>query len=169
MRLKERKCRSVALISGGGIADFGTFQKMAEEIGLKTRREWLVMRDTWTEEFGFDSFCRIWKGATKPDGLIVFPDSIAAGVIMAILQQGAKVPEQLKLVMHCHEEVDFHCPLAADWQVISIVKIVGALWRNLCAQADGKAPGKSASCLVLQPESAEIPPMHRKRKPGESL
>ncbi|MCX6969210.1 MAG: GntR family transcriptional regulator [Verrucomicrobia bacterium] len=172
VRLKERKCRSVALISGGEITDFETFQKMAEEAGLKTRREWALVRDACAgefEEFGFDSFCRIWKGATKPDGLIVFPDHIAPGVAMAILQQGAKVPEQLKLVMHCNEEVYAHCPLAADWQVVSIGGIVKALWTNLRAQAEGKTPKKAASCLTIQPETAELPPMHRKWRSGQSL
>jgi DNA-binding transcriptional regulator YhcF (GntR family) len=172
VRLKERKCRSVALISGSGIADVEAFRKMAEGMGLKTRREWALVRDSWPEEFeefGFDSFCKIWKGAVKPDGLIVFPDNIALGVIMAILQQGAKVPEQLKLVMHCNEEVYIHCPLPADWQVISIVKVVDALWKNLRAQADGKTPKKAASCLAIQPQTAEFPPMHRKWKSGESL
>lgn len=82
-RLKERKCRSVALISGGaGLPDFGSFLRQAKACGLETRPEWTLQRDTWPEEFeefGFESFQKIWSGASRPDGLIVFPDNIALG------------------------------------------------------------------------------------------
>lgn len=164
VRLRERKCRSVAVISGGELADFETFRKMAEETGLETRPEWARVRDSLAGEFegsGFDSFCRIWKGEAKPDGLIVFPDTIVPGVIMAVLQQRAEVPGRLKLVLPCCEEIPVYCPLAADWQVVSIARIVGALWKNLCAQADGKAPRMAANCIFLQPETAEYPPVNR--------
>jgi DNA-binding LacI/PurR family transcriptional regulator len=171
VRLKERKCRSVALISGSGLAGFDSFLEQAEEIGLKSRPEWVLQRNSWPEEFeefGFESFENIWSGATKPDGLIVFPDNIALGVIMAILQKGVRVPEELKLVLHCNEEVYIHCPLPADWQVVSIAKIVKALWKSLRAQADGKSPRKISTGLTLQPVSPDQPPMFRKWRSGES-
>lgn len=164
-RLKARGCRSVAGISGAGLTAFEEFEKYAAEAGLKTRKSWVLQRDAWPEdfeEFGFESIRKIWAGEAKPDGLIVYPDSIAVGVIMGILQQGIRVPEDLKLVMHCNEEVYFHCPMPADWQVVSIVRIVEALWRHLKAQSDGAAPRRVPVEVVMHPASAAEPPQRRK-------
>ena len=166
-RLKERKCRSVALITGKGMEDFESFMDLATQLGLKTRREWVLQRNQWPEDFeafGFESFSRIWAGKEKPDGLIISPDNIALGVIMAILQNGARVPEELKLVMHCNEEIYFHCPLPADWQTVSIVKIVEGLWKTLQLQAEGKKPRRILVPITLSPASAQSPPIYRKWK-----
>ena len=169
VRLKERKCRSVALICGDGLPNFDSFFDLAKEIGLKALPEWALQRNSWPEEFeefGYESFGKIWSGTTKPDGLIVYPDNIALGVIMAILQKGAQVPSQLKLVMHCNEEVYIHCPLPADWQVVSVVKIVDALWKQLRAQADGGAPGQLSLGITLQPPTSKLPIMFRRWESG---
>jgi DNA-binding transcriptional regulator YhcF (GntR family) len=171
VRLKERKCRSVALICGGGLPDFDSFFELAAEIGLKCRPEWVCRRSSWPEDFedfGIESFAEIWSGATKPDGLIIYPDNIALGVIIGILQHGVRVPEDLKLVLHCNEEVYFPCPMPADWQVVSIGKIVAALWENLRAQADGKSPRTIAEVLSMHPASPDSPPLVRKWSTGKS-
>ena len=171
VRLKERKCRSVALISAGGLPGFGSLVELAAEVGLKIRPEWIFLGDSQREDFedfGLDSFAAIWSGATKPDGLIIYPDSIALGVIMSILQHGVRVPDDLKLVIHCNEEVYFPCPMPADWQVVSITNIVGALWENLRAQADGKSPRTTVNAVSFHPASPDSPPLFRKWNLGKS-
>lgn len=163
-RLKARKCRSVGLITGIGVGDVENFIQLAKRMGFKTSRQWVCRQEAWPEEFeqfGFESFGRIWSSEKKPDGLIVHPDSIALGVIMAILQKGIRIPEDLHLVMHCNEEVYLHCPLPVDWQVVSIVRIVEGLWKFLQIQAEGKRPRKITIPLVMRPESADDPPIHR--------
>jgi len=171
VRLKERKCRSVAMICAGGLPGFESLVELAAEVGLKTRPEWVFLGDSWSEDFedfGLDSFAAIWSGATKPDGLLVYPDNIARGAIMSILQQGVRVPEDLKLVIHCNEEVYFPCPMPADWQAVSIVKIVGALSENLRAQAEGKSPRTTVNAVSFHPASPASPPLFRKWHSGKS-
>ena len=169
VRLKERKCRSVSLICNRGLRNVDLFFDLAKEIGLKTRPEWLVQWDSLPddfEEFGYESFEKIWSKPAKPDGLIVFPDGMTIGVIMAILKLGVQVPKQLKLVMHCNEEIYIHCPLPADWQVVSIAKIVELIWKDLRAQADGETSIQPGAQVTLQPASAELPPILRRWKSG---
>lgn len=164
-RLKARKCRSVALIGGTGLPGFNSFADLAKEFGMKSRPEWVFERHTFPEhfeEFGFESFIKIWSGQHKPDGLIIYPDNIAQGVIMAILQKGIRVPEELKLVIHCNEEIFFFCPLPADWQVVKITKLVEMFWKHLCAQASGKASAASPLNLSMQPASPDSLPVFRK-------
>ena len=164
-RLKARGCRSVALIGGIGLPGFDSFSELAKGFGMKSRPEWVFERKTWPEhfeEFGFESFIKIWSGLHKPEGLIIFPDNIAQGVIMAIMQKGVRVPEELKLVIHCNEEIVFFCPLPADWQVVKIATLVEMFWQSLRAQADRKTEAISPLKLSMQPDSPDSPPMLRK-------
>jgi len=164
-RLKERKCGSVGLIGGEGVPEFAEFKKMAAEMRLVTRPEWCRRKVGWTQDFdtfGFEAFCEIWDQPDQPHGLIVHPDSIARGVIMAVLQRGVKVPEHLHLVMHCNDEVHFHCPLTADWQVLSIAEVVRAAWRHLQRQAEGNGPKRIDVPLTLRPPTAKTPPLLRR-------
>ena len=166
LRLKERKCRSVALISAQDLPNTESFLEFCRQHGLKSRPEWVLLREASLEEFeefGFDCATKILSGPARPDGLIVFPDSIAIGVIMGVLQKGVSVPKDLKLVLHCNEEVYFHCPLPADWQVVSVVKIVEALWKHLRNQAAGKPPRSISAGITLRPASADSPPISRKQ------
>ncbi len=164
LRLKARNCRSVALITAAQLPGAGSLPALAAELGMECREDWILQQDGWPEEyaeFGFESFGKIWSGKDKPDGLIVFPDNIALGVIMGVLKNGVRVPEDLKLVLHCNDEVYFHCPIPADWQVVSVVKIINVLWAHLETQAAGKKPRKISVNLTLRPSSPHSPPTLR--------
>jgi len=127
LRLKERGCRSVGII--------GPTQNLnlKAQSNLEIRPEWVKQSclPAKFEEFGYDALRQIWSCPSRPDGLIIYPDSLAKGAIMGIMEQHIRVPEELKLVIHCNEEIYFLCPLPADWQVVRISKIVEDLWHKL--------------------------------------
>ena len=55
---------------------------------------------------------------TRPDLLIVMPDSGVTGAIQAILELGVHVPEELRLVLHRNLGLEYFCSLPADyWDV----------------------------------------------------
>jgi hypothetical protein len=93
--------------------------------------------------------------------LIVNPDSIAKGVILAVLQRRVNVPEELKLLLHCNDAVYFHCPVPADWEVVRIADVLETIWAHLQAQAKGSPANQVRVPLSLKPESVQTPPLLR--------
>lgn len=157
-RLKERGCRSVGII--GPKLDLN----LTEKSNLEIRPEWIKQSSLPAkfEEFGYDALLQIWSCPSKPEGLIIYPDSLAKGAIMGILEQQIRVPEELKLVIHCNEEIYFHCPFPADWQVVRISTIAAELWRKLQSQIKGPTTTKAVVDFSLWPPSALSQPVTRR-------
>lgn len=93
-------------------------------------------------KFGYDQMKALWKLPQRPDGLVVVPDEVARGVIMAALELGIKVPEELRVVSHRNVETQYFCPLPMDYLNISIKDTAAALIRQLQIQVDGGVPQK---------------------------
>ena len=53
----------------------------------------------------------------KPDGLVVFPDLAARGVITAALACGPAAYQGLKFVFHRNAHTQILCPFRATWLV----------------------------------------------------
>lgn len=64
--------------------------------------------------FGFDAFNRMWDQPDRPDGLFIFPDILASGVLMAIAMRGVRIPQDLQLVIHANAELPIFCPFPVD-------------------------------------------------------
>ena len=126
---------------------FKTFASLAAIAGLTTQDSWLCLPDKWLrnwehEEFGYRKFLEIWRQPERPDGLIIFPDTIAKGAITAILSEAVAVPKDLKLVFHRNEGRPVLCPLEASWLVTDVGKIAESLIGLLETQLSG-LPAKS--------------------------
>ena len=117
---------------------YETFTEIVADLGLKTRDPWVITPAEHVadhEAYGYESFRRLWgeetsseagidkardKGRSKgrdksPDGVLVYPDTSARGVMTAALELGVRVPEDIKMVFHHNTGVDWLCPLAVDW------------------------------------------------------
>lgn len=117
--LHAQGCRSVGLItsvpltptrqSAPDIAFYNYFKKAAETRGIEWRKEWLTecefTRAHQAEEKGYEAFRRLWKRKRRPEGLIVFPDMVARGVLIGVMSLHVDVPRELKLVLHRNREV----------------------------------------------------------------
>ncbi len=170
--IAEQGCRRVGVIctvrtpvgiSRRHLHDFVLFEKAlvdsAARHGLELRPEWIVqpMRDfgsTGTEfqTFGFKAFHRLWSQTEHPDGVIVHEDVTAAGVLMAIMQQQIRVPDQLKLVLHRNAEIGLFCPVPAGFVDIRVADIAAAL----ISQAVKLYSGHEIKAVSVQPHP--VPP-----------
>ncbi len=147
--LKAQGCRSVALISGFRTISSDFFEKFhskCAELGLEVREEWLFRPDQFigetknSYEFGFKCFNQLWALPERPDGLFVYPDGIARGVIMAAVAKQVNTPEQLKLMLHKNDEIDLFCPIPATFVVSSVRDNAMALLKQLNDQFHGRVP-----------------------------
>ncbi len=152
--LKKQGCRSAGVISilesakptsASASNDFYRhFTDLCRAQGLEVRNEWIRMahgfvRDESQEEFGYTEFKEIWRQSKRPDGMVVFPDTSVPGVIMSALEQRVNVPEDLKLVVHKHTEINFLCPLPISYLYSSTAEIAQALYSQVRRQFDGEA------------------------------
>lgn len=123
--LAQKGCRSVGIISsiteGGPLWLYRTFQSIAKEEGMETREAWMRRPKKFLREmeiFGYEELKALWALKEKPEGLIIYPDSVAQGATTAILEIGINVvPRQMKFVFHRNAHLGFLCPFHVTWAV----------------------------------------------------
>jgi DNA-binding LacI/PurR family transcriptional regulator len=114
-RLAAEGCKSVGIIgpSEGDFAlKFPEIEAWAHERGLTTIPGWYRNNrgGRTSETFGYQSFKEVWAQQVRPDGLFIYHDWVCRGAITAILELGARVPQNLRLVLYRNEGVDYLCP-----------------------------------------------------------
>ena len=123
------------------IAFFETFHEAAAQHGLEVRKEWIVVPESFSgisEQLGYDEFKKLWSLPQRPDGLFVFPDVLARGVTVAMLEAGIRVPDELKVVMHRNVEVEFLNPLPVSWIEANARDTAAALVEQVQRQLRGE-------------------------------
>jgi DNA-binding LacI/PurR family transcriptional regulator len=152
--LREQGCRTVALINpipaehqGGGRNEsdtiFNAFHNGLKAFDLKTRNSWVRVPKKYQfsqEKYGYQEFHKLWSQSEKPDGLIAFPENVSRGVVIALLEQQVKVPTDLKLVLHKNQNVEFLCPIPADWVITPEQSIAKALIQQVKDRFSGLEP-----------------------------
>lgn len=153
--LKKQGCRSAGVISilepgqpapGRTTASsdfYAHFTEVCAAQGIEVRPEWIrtahgFVRDESQEEFGYKEFKQIWRQARRPEGLVVFPDTSVPGVILSVLEQRVNVPDDLKLVVHKHAEIDFLCPIPITYLYSSTAQVARALFSQIERQFAGE-------------------------------
>jgi DNA-binding LacI/PurR family transcriptional regulator len=129
-KLREQGCRSIGVFTnistdagqeGYAYRILADMRQILSEEDVEIPDPWLRSPRTFTtdlESFGYTEFHKFWKLRDKPDGLIVYPDEIARGVILAILEIGATaVMQNLKLVFHRNASIPLLCPLPVTWAI----------------------------------------------------
>jgi DNA-binding LacI/PurR family transcriptional regulator len=150
-RLAAQGCRSAGLISNvsPGRQDalyknyYAFFQRAVEAEGLVTREDW-IRRPTVHEPDlaarGYREFKTLWSLSEKPDGLIVWPDAVAQGAIIAILELGADlVLPRIKFIFHRNAHLPFLCPFPVTWAVSDEGKLADGLVELIEKQFAGEA------------------------------
>ncbi len=153
--LREQGCKTIALISptprnettwklheSDGI--LAAFHARATTFGLTTKPSWIrtpkKREPVSQEKFGYGEFHKLWALPGKPDGLIVYPDMTARGVVLAMLELHVQPPVDIKLVLHRNENVDFVCPVAADWIITPERDVAKALLQQIKDRFRGLKP-----------------------------
>ncbi len=109
-------------------------ERNAIRLGLELRPEWIVRPEkdfvniaVEVPQFGYDSFQALWRQSERPEGIVVYEDVTASGVLMAIKSEQIRVPEDLKLVLHRNAEVGLFCPVPASFMDVNISEVAAAL------------------------------------------
>ncbi len=151
--LRRQGCRTVGVISNLSLARvpvnsaaLGFHRAVLEtagELGLELQNDWLRFPSATPEslgDYGYEQFHALWELARRPEGLLVYPDSAAKGVITAILEQRLDIPRELKLVFHAHDLLPYPCPLPATFLVSEVAKHADELIRLAREQFAGRDP-----------------------------
>lgn len=151
--LQRQGCRTAAIIfpvpihvlidTGEDKAFFSDLPGSAARYGLKLDPESIRIPEVGFageefESFGYNEFKRLWSMPTRPEGLLVFPDVVARGVITSVLESRVDVPKDLKLILHRNEGMSFHAPMPATWVVSSARQIAVTLVEQIRRQINGK-------------------------------
>lgn len=150
--LQRQGCRTAGIIfplpihmvlrAGEDKKFFTDLPASAARYGLRLDDAWVripatELTDDDLENFGYHEFKRIWASPSRPEGILVFPDVAARGVVTAILEAGVQVPADLKLVLHRNEGMPFHNPLPVTWVVGSVRQIALMLVEQIRRQLNG--------------------------------
>ncbi len=88
------------------------FQAALTGAGVAANERWIRRAPTpCAPQAGWEEFRAIWaEGREKPDGLLICNDNLFPGAVMAILQLGIRVPEDLLVVTHFNHGSGMVCP-----------------------------------------------------------
>jgi DNA-binding LacI/PurR family transcriptional regulator len=119
---------------------YESFDRAIARVGLTAPSEW-VWSHCSHDDHGSYAYHRLMRmsGEKKiPDGLIVYPDTMVEGVLQAIWKLGLRVPKDVKLGLHCNEDLQVSCPFPAMWAETSVTGIAQALIDQLYARIQGR-------------------------------
>jgi DNA-binding LacI/PurR family transcriptional regulator len=142
-RLAELGCKSVGLMLPSSLTNASLLEHMqleSEKLGIKVNYEWIIVSRQSQEISGYNHFLSLWDLPVRPDGLVIFPDITARGVVSAVVEKRVQVPKELKLVLHRNAENPYVVPVPCDWLENSVEPLAEALFRKLEAQWSGQAP-----------------------------
>jgi len=142
--LQAKGCRSVGLITHISQSKIdGDFIDICQSLELVTDESLIMYASPGDivpgelvprsfERFGYEKFQELWLGRSRPlDGVVVFPDHAARGVVTAVLQHGIRVGVDFHLALHRNEGIDYFCPVPASFVSSSISEVAKALITQL--------------------------------------
>ncbi len=140
-RMGRRRAGLITSVPAKFTGFFDAFRAAAAAEGLDTDPLWTVrpeadgaVAEGSFDQFGYDGFGRLWDGPSRPDGLIVFPDSMAKGVLFAACRRGVDIPGDLALVVHQNEEDGEFLPVEAGVVLTGAARVARAMVGQLFAQ-----------------------------------
>ncbi|MCK6490863.1 MAG: GntR family transcriptional regulator [Planctomycetes bacterium] len=156
--LAARGCRSAGLIAVAGDPPAGgrppahaacrlpaLFRQACQAHGLATADGWLHrpaggVREAEAEAFGRACVQALWAGPAHPDGLLVYTDLAARGVVAGLLAALDDDTPPPALALHRNRELGLFCPFPADFLEARLEHMAEALWQRVLAQRQGLAP-----------------------------
>ena len=164
--LRSKGCKSVGIITNLSLnvllekqdSESVFFEELVENAklnGLSLKSQWNRMSlngidHPEVENQGYVQLKSIWAQSNRPEGLIVFPDVMARGVIMGILERGISVPSDLKLVMHRNEGIPYLNPFPTSYIVSSARQRALMLIEQLCLLIEGKKAPPAYHSMILE-------------------
>lgn len=156
--LAARGCRSAGLVSVVGDPPAGgrppahaaarlpaLFRQACQARGLATNDGWIHrpsggVREAEAEAFGRACVQALWAGPARPDGLLVYTDLAARGVVAGLLAALDDDTPPPALALHRNRELGLFCPFPADFLEARLEHMAEALWQRVLAQRQGLVP-----------------------------
>ncbi|MFZ4441383.1 MAG: GntR family transcriptional regulator [Syntrophales bacterium] len=151
--MHRQGCRSVGIISSmllhaedsrsGELDFYRSFVDIAGEFGMKIHNDWIRFPAQFTPHFahfGHEQFHALWDLPERPEGLLVYPDEMAPGVITAILERRVNIPQDLKVAFHLNDLIPYICPFEAAYLSTEVGRIADSLIQMVQTQLDGMEP-----------------------------
>ena len=151
--LAKQGCRTVGLLTSMPVADpsvkvigdnfYPCFRQAAQAEGVTIHEHWIRKPPKWIPSFdlkryGYEEFKKLWALPKKPDGLIIYPDTVVRGAILAILKLGLQVPEQMKFVFHGNAHGRLLCPFPTTWVISDEAQMAAQLIQMIQKQFNGE-------------------------------
>ena len=152
-RLVVQGCRTVGLISGvcpgqsergwqhPGTRFYDDYLALCAARGLDHRNAWIrsPLEELKSPElFGYIEFQKLREQSERPEGLFVFPDVVATGVLKALLDVDPVARPRLAIHRNRGMNLDFP-PIAANWIYCDPEAVADGLILQISRQADGEA------------------------------
>jgi DNA-binding transcriptional regulator YhcF (GntR family) len=162
-KLRAQGCRSVGVIhnlaptpGNPQSSSFNrSFREIAAENGLATQDNWIRFPSGFCRklpEFGYREFHRLWRLPRRPEGLLVYPDMVATGAVLAVLETGmTEVTHRMKFVLQRNAHVRFLCPFPVTWTIAD----ENVLARGLLLQVERQFAGEKIAPLLFPYRFAE--------------
>lgn len=131
-RLKAQDCRQVGMIGGMSPLPrlpwntdiYTLFIRKAREAGMCCESENVISPRGSLEyansTFGLYMMELLLNLQHRPDGIFIFPDTIAIGAISALKNSRIRIPDDLKLVIFKNEEMPLFIPFPVDLITVSL-------------------------------------------------
>lgn len=143
VRLAQLGCKTAGLMIPSDFTKaemLEHLENVSAETGVAVNYEWiLTFRDT-QEQTGYAHLCALWDAKTRPDGLVVYPDRAARGVLSAIMEKRVRVPGELRLILHRNAESPYVSPVPCDWMEVSVAALADLLIDTLRDRWAGRTP-----------------------------
>lgn len=173
-QLHARGCRKIGMFSAlrmhekdadatpYELGHYHGFRKALAKFNLPYHEEWTMgqapgakpVQESEMAALGFEAFNKMWQQSSdRPDGLFLYPDVLATGVLMAIALQSIRVPEDLKLVVHANVEVPLFCPFPIDRLLVSAADAASALVDHVMAQLANRETPQRTLPIRLEPSN----------------
>lgn len=161
--LAAQGCRKVGVISvarrpGGAKgrpsntmdAFWPAVDKTAARLGLECRPDWQIsppgdtLDSSRFEQFGYQSFPALYHMDDRPDGVFVWTDYVARGVIIAAAAEQVRIPGEMQLVLARNAEVGLFCPFPAGYVDVHAREVAAELLDLATAIYNGREPAPRA-------------------------
>lgn len=160
VQLQKQGCQSVGLISvtsrnmckdNHWLSLHSNFKQRAEELKLRVDPNWVVMprsqnvEEKMARQFGYIGMSRIWNLSDRPDGLLIYTDIVAQGVVDFVTQANVNVPDDICMVMHANKQRFIEVPFDVTCLSFDLLKVA----RSMVESIDHQFSGHDAS-MILQ-------------------
>lgn len=167
--LHAQGCRKIGLISHDFQTVEGTFGQdvqhlfleVARGLGLEVCDEWVRCAEPSQhspDRHGYVQFSRLWNSSPRPDAILAYPETVARGVVAAVLERQVRVPQELRLALHVNNLAPYHFPFV---QIVTDVdRIVESLIEVVVRKINGAEPSQiPLADALLQGAVRDTPPV----------